>query len=185
MSLFSSRQHSESTPSAQHLNGSNGNGTNGHGSNGSNGTNGHYGTNGSNGAKHTNGSNGVKGIKSFPVQRAVLSSDVFIKGSVKFRTELVIDGTVEGNIDSVGQLTVGKNAHIRGEIKTGSVTVHGTVDGNLTVGERCELRAGCTLRGDIEAPRLVVDEDATFIGSAEIAKSDDFFPTHVGSPRGS
>jgi cytoskeletal protein CcmA (bactofilin family) len=184
MSLFSSRQQPESTSS--HLNGSNGSdGANGYGSNASNGSNGSHAINGSNGLSHGNGSNGFKGIKTFPATRTVLSSDVSIKGSVKFRTELVIDGKVEGIINSVGRLTVGKNAHIRGEIKTRSITVHGTVDGNLTVGERCELRSGCTLRGDIEAPRLVVDEDATFIGSAEIAKSDDLFPTHVGSPRGS
>ena len=99
----------------------------------------------------------------------VLSSGVSIKGSVKFSSELVIDGDVEGSIDSGGRLTVGKNAHITGEIRTGSVTVYGTIDGNVTAVERCELHSGCTLRGDIEAPRLVVDEEATFLGSAKIS----------------
>ncbi len=99
----------------------------------------------------------------------VLSSGVSIVGSVKFSSELVIDGNVEGSIDSGGRLTVGKNAHIQGEIRTRSVTVFGTVDGNITAVERCELHSGCTLRGDIEAPRLVVDEDATFLGSAKIS----------------
>ena len=102
-------------------------------------------------------------------QSGVLSSGVSIKGTVKFTTELVIDGEVEGTITSGGRLTVGKNAHIRGEISTRSVMVYGTVDGNVTAVERCELHSGCTLRGDIEAPRLVVDEDATFLGSAKIA----------------
>jgi cytoskeletal protein CcmA (bactofilin family) len=36
------------------------------------------------------------------------------------------------------------------------------------VTERCELQAGCTLRGDIDAPRLVVNENATFLGSAKV-----------------
>jgi len=99
----------------------------------------------------------------------VLSSGVSIKGSVKFQKELLIDGEVEGKIDSRGRLTIGVNAKIRGEIRTKSVIVNGTVDGNITAEERCELRAGCTVRGDIESPRLVVDEAATFIGSAKIA----------------
>jgi cytoskeletal protein CcmA (bactofilin family) len=99
----------------------------------------------------------------------VLSSGVSIKGSVKFGGELIIDGEVEGSIDSSGRLTVGKNGRINGEIRTGSVAVYGTVDGNITAVERCELHSGCTLRGDIEAPRLVVDEDATFLGSAKIS----------------
>src|SRR5450755_4150454 len=99
----------------------------------------------------------------------ILSSGVSIKGSVKFQKELLIDGEVEGKIDSKGRLTIGEHAKIIGEIRTKSVIVDGTVEGNITAGERCELRAGCTVRGDIESPRLVVDEAATFIGSAKIA----------------
>lgn len=98
----------------------------------------------------------------------VLSNGVSIKGSLKFESELDIDCELEGSIDSRGKLNVGKSAQIKGEVRVGSVTVHGTIDGNITATERCELRAGCTLRGDIEAPRLVVDDDATFIGSAKI-----------------
>jgi cytoskeletal protein CcmA (bactofilin family) len=98
-----------------------------------------------------------------------LSSGVSIKGTVKFKKELLIDCEVEGTIDSQGRLTVGKQARIRGDIKTRSVIVDGTVNGNITAAERCELRAGCTVNGDIEAPRLVVDEAASFIGSAKIA----------------
>lgn len=104
-----------------------------------------------------------------PRPGGVLSSGVSIKGTVKFKNELLIDGEVEGEIDCTGRLTIGENARIRGTIKTQSVIVSGTVDGDITAGERCELRAGCTVRGDIEAPRLVVDERATFIGSAKIA----------------
>lgn len=100
----------------------------------------------------------------------VLSAGVSINGSLTFGEELVIDCELDGTIDSPGKLTVGKNAQVRGEINVGSVTVLGTVEGNVNANERCELRAGCTLRGDIEAPRLVVDDDATFIGSAKITK---------------
>ena len=98
-----------------------------------------------------------------------LSSGVSIKGSVRFQKELTLDCEVEGQINSQGRLTVGKAAKIKGDIKTRSVIVDGTVNGNITAAERCELRAGCTVNGDIEAPRLVVDEAASFVGSAKIA----------------
>ena len=103
---------------------------------------------------------------------ASLSRGVSIKGSVKFLNELLIDGEVEGTIDSIGTLTLGEHAHIRGEIRTKSVKVRGTVEGNVFVTERCELQAGCTLRGDIEAPRLMVDESATFVGSAKVGTAN-------------
>jgi len=98
----------------------------------------------------------------------VLSRGVSINGSVKFRNELLIDCEVEGTIDSTGTLIIDEHGSVRGEIRTKSVKVRGTVEGNIFVTERCELQAGCTMRGDIEAPRLVVDENATFLGSAKV-----------------
>jgi cytoskeletal protein CcmA (bactofilin family) len=46
------------------------------------------------------------------------------------------------------------------------------VEGTVFATERCELQAGCTLRGDIEAPRLMVDENATFFGSAKVGTGE-------------
>ena len=81
-----------------------------------------------------------------------------------------LDCEVDGTIESEGRLVVGKNAQIHAEIHAGSITVLGAVNGNVTATERCELRAGCSLHGDVEAPRLVVDDNATFVGSAKITK---------------
>lgn len=99
----------------------------------------------------------------------VLSSDVEIKGSIKFQKELLIDGKVEGEINSEGVLTVGENADIRAEIKTKSIIVFGKVQGNITVSERCELKSKCTLQGDLKAARLIIEEGATFIGKSEVS----------------
>ena len=98
----------------------------------------------------------------------LLSADVEIKGSIKFQNELTIDGKVEGEITSTGTLTVGENAEIRGEIKTKSATVLGKVHGNITVEERCELKARAVLHGDLKAARLVIEEGATFVGKSEV-----------------
>ena len=98
----------------------------------------------------------------------LLSADVEIKGSIKFQNELTIDGKVEGEIHSTGTLTVGENAEIRGEIKTKSATVLGKVYGNISVDERCELKARAVLHGDLKASRLVIEEGATFVGRSEV-----------------
>lgn len=98
-----------------------------------------------------------------------LSSDVEIKGSIKFQNDLSVDGRVEGEISSPnGVLIVGQNAELRGEIKTKSVTVYGRVHGNITVEERCELKANAQLHGDLKAARLVIEEGATFVGKSEV-----------------
>src|SRR5438132_80132 len=61
----------------------------------------------------------------------VLSEGVSIKGDVTFGSELVIDGEVEGTINSSGTLTIGQHAQSRAELSVASVVVHGTVDGSV------------------------------------------------------
>jgi cytoskeletal protein CcmA (bactofilin family) len=113
----------------------------------------------------------------------ILSSDVEIKGSIKFQKELLIDGKVEGEINSEGVLTIGENADIRGEIKTKSIVVFGKVQGNITVNERCELKSKCTLQGDLKAARLVIEEGATFIGKSEVTSGMSVTPAKSASSR--
>ena len=102
---------------------------------------------------------------SSPAGKCTLSSDVEIEGSITFQKELLIDGKSQGQINSDGVLTIGENADVRGEIKTKSVTVYGYVHGNITA-ERCELKSTCTVEGDLKAPRLIIEEGATFIGTS-------------------
>jgi len=104
-----------------------------------------------------------------PTARGFLSSEVSIEGDLSFRNELVIDGKVNGKINATGTLIVGKSARIRGEVRVKSVTVQGTIEGNVFASERCVLEPGATLRGDVESPRLALDENASFLGRAKIS----------------
>mgnify|MGYP002862837164 FL=1 len=103
----------------------------------------------------------------------VLSSDVEIKGSIKFSHDLIIDGKIEGEVVSDGSLTIGENALIKGEVKTRSVIIFGKVEGNITVNERCELKSNAILVGDISAGTLSIEEGATFMGQSSVGKKPD------------
>lgn len=98
----------------------------------------------------------------------ILSSDVEIKGSLKFSNDLIIDGKIEGEVSSDGSLTVGENAFVIGEIRTKSVIIFGRVQGNISVSERCELKANAVLEGDIVAGTLSIEEGATFMGKSSV-----------------
>ena len=100
--------------------------------------------------------------------RNVLSSDVEIKGRVKFANDLVVDGLIEGEIVSDGSLTVGENARIKAEINTRSVVIYGKVHGNINVKDRVDIRANAELVGDIKAGTLSIEAGAIFVGKSTV-----------------
>jgi len=121
-----------------------------------------------------------------------LANDVEIKGSIKFANEFTFDGKLEGEITSNdGILTVGESGDVHGEVKAKSVIVMGKVHGNITVNERCELRARSQLIGDLRAARLIIEEGATFVGKSEVSPNKGMLkelgskekPQEVGAPR--
>jgi cytoskeletal protein CcmA (bactofilin family) len=100
--------------------------------------------------------------------RNFLSTDVEIKGTVKFTNDLVVDGKIEGEISSDGNLTVGENARIKAEIKTATVVVYGKVHGNITAADRVELKASAEVIGDIKAKSLAIEAGAIFVGKSTV-----------------
>ncbi|WAC21626.1 polymer-forming cytoskeletal protein [Luteolibacter sp. SL250] len=100
--------------------------------------------------------------------RNVLSSDVEIKGTVKFANDLVVDGKIEGEISSDGNLTVGENARIKAEIKTNTVVIYGKVHGNISVTDRVELKSSAEVVGDIKAKTLSIEAGAIFVGKSTV-----------------
>ena len=80
---------------------------------------------------------------------------------------MIIDGKVEGEIQSDGgTVTIGENARIKGDVKTGQVKMFGHVKGAIHA-ERCELKANSKLDGDITTGSLTMEEGAVFSGKMQ------------------
>ena len=98
----------------------------------------------------------------------VLSSDVEIKGNLKFSGELTFEGKLEGEIQTDGLLNLGDTAVVTGNINAQSVVVRGKLNGNINAKEKIEIKAKAELFGDIRATKLVVEEGVTFVGKTEV-----------------
>ncbi len=104
------------------------------------------------------------------VTRNVLNSDVSVVGILRFTDDLLVDGSVEGEITSDGVLTVGVNASIQaGEknkvaVRTKSAIIQGRVTGDVVVTDRVELTSTAELVGDVTASKIAIQEGAVFIG---------------------
>src|ERR1035441_2074784 len=68
---------------------------------------------------------------SVPKQSAAIGPSMTIKGEIRAREELLVDGEVEGLLESQSLLTVGTNGKVRGNIKAREVAIFGSVHGNV------------------------------------------------------
>lgn len=98
----------------------------------------------------------------------VLSSDVEIKGDLKFSGEMTFDGKIDGEIKGEGALLLGESSVVNGNIEAQSAVVRGKVTGNIVTKEKLEIKGKTELFGDIRASRLSIEEGVTFVGRAEV-----------------
>ncbi|MGB1131403.1 MAG: bactofilin family protein [Haloferula sp.] len=98
----------------------------------------------------------------------VLASGIEITGSIRFSNDMIIDGKIDGEIISdKGRVTIGENAHVKGDVTAGEVKVFGRVEGKIT-SEKCELKEKSRLEGDIKTKNLSMEEGASMSGRTEI-----------------
>ncbi len=103
-----------------------------------------------------------------------MGQSLIIKGELSGGEDLALDGRVEGKISLPDHvLTVGANANLNAEIIAKAVIILGTVNGNVTVKDKFELRAGGSMEGQLVAPKVTMAEGATFNGKIEMPKKGD------------
>lgn len=94
-----------------------------------------------------------------------IGKSVLIKGDVVSTGDLVIDGQVQGTIElGDHSLTIGPGASVTANLAAKTVTISGTVTGNVIGLTKVELKATGSVQGDITAPKLVMDDGATLSG---------------------
>jgi len=98
------------------------------------------------------------------VTSAFLGKGSKITGKIVLDGPGRIEGQVEGEIASQETLTIGEGAVVNAKITGTAVIVHGEVTGDIIARTRLELRAPSRVRGNIQAPTLVIQEGASFEG---------------------
>lgn len=100
---------------------------------------------------------------------AVIGPSIRIKGDVTGSEDLLIEGEVDGSV-SLGDhaIGVGSEGRVNADIVGRVITVDGHVEGNLEAGEQIVLRGTAKVRGDIKAPRVVLEDGATFRGLVDM-----------------
>lgn len=105
--------------------------------------------------------------------RATIGRSISVRGEVSGDEDLLIQGQVDGSVD-LGQysVTVGSDGRVKANISARVVTVEGSVEGDLTAQEQIVLRSSARVHGDIRAPRVVLEDGASFRGLVDMGAEE-------------
>ena len=108
-----------------------------------------------------------------PRERALIGPTILIKGDLSGEEDLLIEGRVEGKIElKKHNVTIGKNGRIKADVFGKVVSIEGEVHGNLFGEDQLILRQTSTVRGNITAPRVVLEDGANFKGSIDMSPKE-------------
>ena len=87
-----------------------------------------------------------------------------------------IDGTIVGDVDIDGVLTLSDSGRIDGDVTCGSTRIAGRVSGDIHCRHTLHLASTADVTGDITTTTLIVDDGAVFIGRCQthVAPDDDY-----------
>lgn len=86
-----------------------------------------------------------------------------IEGELHFTDTFRVEGTLVGKVSSQGDLIVGKESTVEGDIRVRRLFVSGVVRGSVEA-ERVEIGPGARVEADVATPALLIEEGAHFQG---------------------
>jgi cytoskeletal protein CcmA (bactofilin family) len=102
----------------------------------------------------------------------VIGKDTYFKGSIKAKGLIRIDGEMEGEIDTQGDVIIGEGGRVNLDLKARHVAIAGRFEGNLEAVGKLEIRSSGIVVGSVKTNALVVDDGAILSGNLEMKEKD-------------
>ncbi|MCQ2610289.1 MAG: polymer-forming cytoskeletal protein [Treponema sp.] len=102
-------------------------------------------------------------FEDFSIKTIVADGSAF-SGNLKVTGGLMIDGDIDGNLETTGNILIGEKARIRGNVVAKSAIVSGIVIGDITAPDGIKLNSTSTVIGDISTHKLQIADKVIFHG---------------------
>lgn len=104
---------------------------------------------------------------------AVIGPGITIDGDISGTDDLLIEGQVKGNISLGSQeVTVGKTGQVNANVTAKIIRIAGKLQGDLVGKEKVIISGTGNVRGNVVAPRVVLEDGAIFRGSIDMDPGD-------------
>jgi cytoskeletal protein CcmA (bactofilin family) len=94
----------------------------------------------------------------------LLAKGVVLKGEIHVEGTVRIDGRLDGDIQTKGQVIIGEDGLVQGTITAGTVVSSGRIKAKVMANERVHLMKTATLIGEVLTPVLLIEEGAKLQG---------------------
>jgi len=101
----------------------------------------------------------------------IISHGVKVEGKVSSNGSIRLDGTIQGDINCQGNVTIGESGEVFGKVNGQSITIGGKVEGIINAKEKLMLEAKANLKGDVFTKILVIEAGARFDGKSNMGES--------------
>jgi len=91
-----------------------------------------------------------------------------IVGSISGQGAYVFCGTVEGDCDINGPLTLAEGGHWKGTLKANDIVLAGTVEGDVHARQRVEISGTARVTGSLSGNSIAVAEGAVIEGEIKV-----------------
>lgn len=99
---------------------------------------------------------------------AFVGEEVTFKGTIRYQGTVRVDGRLEGEIYTDGNLIIGQKAVIAAKIHAGTIMCQGQLTGDVEAKHRVKLLSPAVFEGTITAPLLSMDEGVLFNGTCNM-----------------
>lgn len=89
-------------------------------------------------------------------------------GIIKGSGNLIVDGYFVGNIDIVGDVSIGKDGAVYGNINASNASISGNCKGEITTSAKVSLSSTAIVEGFITSKAIEIEENASFNGKCEM-----------------
>lgn len=97
-----------------------------------------------------------------------------LTGETNFQAMLRVDGHLTGRVTSEGgTLIIGSTGRVDANIAVAAAQINGIVNGDIIATEKIELGRTARIAGNIQTPRLMMDDGAILEGSCSMVKARD------------
>lgn len=101
--------------------------------------------------------------------RAVIGQSICIKGDVSGDEDLLVEGRIEGTVSLMkSRLTVGSNGNVFATVNAKALNIEGNLEGDVNAGGNVVLASSGQMQGNIEAPRMTLQDGCKFKGTIEM-----------------